>query len=98
MGKFYEGGYNYSRLTKAYQKFPTEKQLMLVEALKATCERVGVSTEGLFLSTETKRDTHKAIKSLYGVLQRNGYDGHGNPTKTYYMAEDEKPKIDCPWG
>ena len=87
MGKLYEGGYNYSRLTKAYQKFPTEKQLKYIADLKATCEKIGVDISGLNLSTETKRDATTTINRLHGILARNGYDIYGHETKTYYMEE-----------
>ena len=87
-----ERAYNYTNLMKSYHRFPSEKQLNLISALKDTCERVGIDITGVKLRTNTMNDARSTINALYTILEKNGYDGWGNPTnlKVYNMYDMEQ--------
>lgn len=87
-----EKGYNYTAMARVAKKYPTGKQLKLVDSLKATCEKVGIDINGLELRTATRDDVKSTIQALYTILDKNGYDGWGNKIKVYNINDP-----DCPW-
>ena len=84
-----ERSYNYTKIMKARRRFPTEKQLKLINDLKATCERVGIDLTDFEMNINDMNGASSAIKALYTLLERNGYDSWGHPIKVYNMYDTE---------
>lgn len=87
-------GYNYSKMARYAKKYPTEKQLRLVDGLRKTCERVGVDISGLELATKTRNDVVASIHALYTILGKAGYDGWGNKVKVYNINDVQQTEGD----
>lgn len=81
--------YNYSAMTRYAKQYPTEKQLKLVDSLKATCEKVDIDISGLELRTATRNDVKSSIQALYTILNKNGYDSWGNKITVYNINDPD---------
>ena len=77
--KVSEYGYSYKKITRYVHDTPSEKQLKLINDMRATCERVGISLDGMLFNTHDRNGCGAAIRALYTILNKHGYDGWGNP-------------------
>lgn len=81
--------YNYKKLWAAEKKFPTEKQMKYFHDVKRVCEQVGINLDDMELKANTKTEISHSINAMKTILAKNGYDGFGNPIKTYNLKEVE---------
>lgn len=78
-------GYSYRNIVIDVYHTPSEKQMELIKGLKATCENVGIDLSGLRFNLRDRNGASSAIRALYTILGKHGYDGWGNP-----LNESEK--------
>lgn len=72
-------GGTYRRMTYDVMIGATEKQAKLIKDLKQICADVGIDLTGLKFSVRDRTNARSTIRALYSILERHGYDGHGNP-------------------
>ena len=73
-----ERGYSFKGTAAQVMSVPSEKQALLVKDLRKTCADLGIDVSWLRRGRDRK-GAHSEIRALYTILERNGYDTHGNP-------------------